>query len=143
MTTSIKPPTSFWIIAVVALLWNIMGVFQFIGATFMLDTMTEGLPEAETDLFRNIPTWYTVIFAIAVFAGLLGSITMLLRKKLTVALFGISLVAVLIAQGYWIFGTGAMELMGPQFLIMPLIVIAVAIFLYFYSKGADKNGWFG
>lgn len=142
MTTSIKPPTSFWVIAIVALLWNIMGVFQFVGATFMLDTMTEGLPEAEANLFRSIPTWYTVVFAIAVFAGLLGSITMLLRKSLTVSLFGISLLAVLIAQGYWIFGTGAMELMGPQFLIMPLIVIAVAIFLYFYSKGAAKNGWF-
>jgi hypothetical protein len=31
--------------------------------------------------------------------------------------------------------------MGPQSLIMPLIVIALAIFEYFYSKGAARNGW--
>ena len=33
------------------------------------------------------------------------------------------------------------EKMGPQSLIMPLIVIAAAIFEYFYSKGAARNGW--
>jgi hypothetical protein len=142
MTSSIKPPTSFWVIAVLALLWNLMGVVQFYFATFMLDAMTEGLPEAEVDLYQGVPEWYTVIFAVAVFSGLLGSITMLMRNKITVALFGISLLAVLIAQGYWVFGTEVIDILGPTSLIMPVIVIVISIFLYFYSKGAVKNGWF-
>lgn len=141
MTTIIKPPKSFWVIAVFALLWNIMGVFQFIGATFMLDAMVEGLPENQAELYRSIPDWYTVVFAVAVFAGILGCITLLLRKKMAVALFGISLLAVLIAQGFWIFGTDIIDVIGPTSLVMPLIVIVVSIFLYFYSKGAVKNGW--
>ena len=141
MTSSIKPPKSFWIFAVLALLWNLMGVFQFFGATFMLDAMVENLPEGQATLYRGIPTWYTVIFAIAVFAGLLGCITMLLRKKITVALFGISLLAVLVAQGYWILGTDAMDVIGTSSVIMPLIVIVISIFLYFYNKGATENRW--
>lgn len=142
MTTLIKPPKSFWVIAVLALLWNLMGVVQFFLATFMLETMTETLPENQANLYSNIPTWYTIIFAIAVFAGLLGCITMLLRRKITVALFGISLLAVLVAQGYWILGTDVLEVIGKTSVIMPLIVIAISIFLYFYSKGASKHGWF-
>ncbi|HET8734959.1 MAG TPA: hypothetical protein VFM69_00025 [Pricia sp.] len=142
MTTLVKPPKSFWIVAVLALLWNLMGIFQFVGATFMLEAMLEGYPEDQAELFRSIPTWYTVIFAIAVFSGLLGCITLLLRKKVTVILFGISLVAVLVAQGYWILGTDFIAVMGTSSVIMPLVVIAVSIFLYFYSKGAAKNGWF-
>ena len=61
---------------------------------------------------------------------------------MTVAIFGISLLAVLVAQGYWIWGTDLIEVMGVSSVIMPLIVIVVSIFLYFYNKGAAKNGWF-
>ena len=45
MTSLIKPPKSFWVIAVLALLWNLMGLFQFFAATFMLEAMIEGYPE--------------------------------------------------------------------------------------------------
>lgn len=141
MTTLIKPPKSFWVIAVLALLWNFMGIYQFYLTTFTLDAMVENLPEAQATLYRGIPMWYTIIFAIAVFSGFLGCIAMLLRKKIAVAIFGISLLAVLVAQGYWILGTDAMEVVGALSVIMPLIVIAVSIFLYFYNKGAAKNGW--
>lgn len=141
MNSVVKPPKSFWIIGVLALLWNFMGVLQFYLATFTLDAMIDGLPAAQADLYRDIPIWYTVIFAIAVFAGLFGCITMLLRKKITMALFGMSLVAVLVAQGYWILGTDALEVIGTSSIIMPLMVIVISIFLYYYSKGAAKNEW--
>ncbi len=141
MTVPIKPPKSFWVIAVLALLWNLMGVSQFFMTTFMLDTLVEKLPEVEADMYRAIPIWYTIIFAIAVFSGLLGCITMLLRKKITIALFGISLLAVLVAQGYWILGTDVVEVIGTSSIIMPLIVVVISIFLYFYNKGAANNGW--
>lgn len=142
MTSLIKPPKSFWVIGVLALLWNLMGISQFFLATFMLDAMVENLTEVQADMYREIPMWYTIIFAIAVFSGVLGCITMLLRKNITIALFGISLLAVLVAQGYWILGTEIMEVIGTSSVIMPLIVIVISIFLYFYNKGAAKNGWF-
>lgn len=142
MTSLIKPPKSFWVIGVLALLWNLMGISQFFLATFMLDAMVENLTEVQADMYREIPMWYTIIFAIAVFSGVLGCITMLLRKNITIALFGISLLAVLVAQGYWILGTEIMEVIGTSSVIMPLIVIVISIFLYFYNKGAAKNRWF-
>jgi len=141
MRPQTKPTTAFWIIAVAALLCNLMGVFQFIGATFMLETMVEGLPENQADLYRGIPMWYTVVFAIAVFTGLLGCITMLARKRVTIVLFGFSLVAVLVAQFYWILGTEAMAIIGNTAAIMPVLVIIISIFLFYYNKGAAKNGW--
>lgn len=141
MTTTTKPNTAFWIIAVLALLWNIMGVFQFIASTFMTELISEGVSEEEMELFTGLPSWYTVAFGIATIAGLFGCITMLMRKKITVPLFGLSLLAVLIAQGYWIFATDVMDVMGAQAIVMPLIVTAVCIFLYFYSKGAKQKGW--
>ncbi|MDT0554949.1 hypothetical protein [Patiriisocius hiemis] len=141
MTTTNKPNTAFWIIAVLALLWNLMGLFQFFGVAFMLEAMVEALPEDQATLYTSIPQWYIIVFGIAVFSGVLACITMLIRKKITVVLFLISLLAVLVAQIYWIFATDVMDVIGPTAIAMPLIVIAIAIFLYFYSKGAAQKGW--
>ena len=141
MNTPPKPNTGFWIIAVLALLWNLMGIFQFISATFMLDAMVEALPEEQATLYTGIPSWYFVVFGIATVSGLLASITMLMRKKITVPLFGISLLAVLVIQAYWLFATDVIDIVGVVSVAMPLIVIVIAIFLYYYNKGAAQKGW--
>lgn len=140
MTTN-KPNTGFWIIAVLALLWNLMGIFQFLLATVMVDTMNDKVPEEQMALFNSLPSWYYYIFGVAVFAGVLGALLLLLRKKIAVPVFGISLLAVLVQMGYWLFATEVMDVVGMVSVVMPLIVIIVAIFLYFYSKGAAQKGW--
>jgi len=141
MSTHMKPPTSFWVIAFIALIWNLMGVFQFFSATLFLEMVVAALPKEQADLYTGMPIWYLVIFGVAVFTGLIGSITMLLKKKITVGIFGISLLAVLVAQGYWLLGTEIITILGMTAVIMPLVVIALSIFLYFYSKGAARNSW--
>lgn len=143
MTTTNKPNTGFWIVAVISLLWNLMGVFQFSVSTFMKEMMEGNYSEAELELANALPTWYTVIFGIAVFSGLLGSIVLLLRKKVAIPLFGISLLTVLVVMGYWLFATEVMAVVGVEAAIMPMLVIAFAIFIYFYSKGCKQKGWIG
>ncbi len=142
MTTT-KPNTGYWIIAVIALLWNLMGVFQYLSSTLMADAMKEALPAEQVALMEALPSWYNYVFAVAVFAGTIGALLLLLRKKLAVPIFGISLLAVLVQMGYWLFATDVMDVMGITSVIMPLVVIIVAIFLYFYSKGASQKGWLG
>lgn len=107
----------------------------------MTEEMKAALPPEQIELMNNAPTWGMYVYAIAVFGGVLASVLLLVRKKLAVAIFGIFLLAILIIQGYWIFAMDIVGVMGPQSLIMPLIVIAIAIFEYYYSKGAARNGW--
>ncbi|MBT8255082.1 MAG: hypothetical protein KJO23_00950 [Bacteroidia bacterium] len=141
MTTTNKPNIWFWIIAVIALLWNLMGVFQFYASTMMKDSLAENYGETEMEIFNALPSWYFIVFGVAVIAGALASILMLARKKFAVPVFGISLIAVLIQMGYWLFATNIMDELGAQAAIMPMVVIVGAIFLYFYSKGASQKGW--
>lgn len=145
MDTKTKPNKSFLIIGILALLWNIMGLFQFIMAAFMQDTMLETYGETYTpqqmELFLNTPSWYYVVFGICTITGFLGSITLLLKKKIAVPLFLVSLVTVFVVQGYWILGTQAIALLGTEAIIMPMLVIVTSIFLYFYCKGARQNNW--
>ncbi|MDC7999941.1 hypothetical protein POV26_02745 [Aequorivita todarodis] len=144
MTTTAKPNTGFWIIAGLALLWNLIGVFFWVSENFLMtEEVKATLPPEQVEMMNNAPTWGMYVYAVAVFGGLLASILLLMRKKMAIAIFGISLLAILIQMGYWIFGMDSVGVMGPQSLIMPLIVIAIAIFEYFYSKGAARNGWIG
>lgn len=142
MNVITKPNKAFWIISFIALLWNVIGVFFWVSEHFLMtEEVRAAYPPEELELINNAPTWGIYVYGAAVFGGLLASVLLLMRRKLAVGIFGISLVAILIQMGYWIIGMGVVDVMGPQALIMPLIVIAIAIFEYFYSKGAAENGW--
>ena len=114
-------------------------VFCLFGCRNACDALSELLPE-QVALIESTPQWLTGIFAIATLTGLLGSVFLLLRKSLAVSLFLISLVGVLIQMGYSFFATNALEVYGTvQGLIMPLIVIFIAFYLYFFSKRCSKQ----
>lgn len=140
MTNSTKLPVWFWIIAVVALLWNLMGVAAYLGEAFMTDEVMEALPEAERNWYANRPAWVTAAFAFAVFGGFLGSVALLIKKKWAVPLFLISLLGVLAQQVYNFFLQDYIELTGSK-MVMPIVVVIIAGFLYWYSKGAREKAW--
>jgi hypothetical protein len=142
MTTTPKPNMAFWIIAVLALLWNIIGVYMWLYEYFLMtDEIRDSLPPEQVEIMANAPAWNMYLYGLAVITGLLASLLLLMRKKSAVGVFMLSLIAVLALQLYWMFAMDIVDKMGPSSLIMPLIVIAIAIFEYFYSKGAAKNGW--
>jgi len=142
MNTTTKPNTAFWIIAVFALLWNLIGVYLWLYEYFLItDEVRATLPQEQVEIMASAPIWSMYVYGLAVITGLLASVFLLMRKKLAVAVFLLSLIAVLILQLYWIFAMGTIEKLGPQSLFMPLIVIALAIFEYFYSMGAARNVW--
>ncbi|WP_147437241.1 hypothetical protein [Ulvibacter antarcticus] len=107
----------------------------------MAEELRKTLTEAQIALLDSMPGWYDIAFGIGVFAGLLGCILLLMRKKMAIVLFALSLLAVFIYMGYWVIGTDATKVYGMEAIVMPLVVIAGCIFLYFYSKGAARNGW--
>ncbi|WP_456377636.1 hypothetical protein [Lutibacter sp.] len=141
MTNSTNKPTlTFWIISVVALIWNIMGVAAYLGQAYMTDDVLKMLPEGEQLYYNNIPAWVTAAFAIAVFAGLLGCIALLLRRRWAKILFILSLVAVLAQFIHNFFIQNYMEVTANK-AIMPIVVIGIAIFLIWYSKKSETKGW--
>lgn len=141
MTTSNKPGAAFWIIAVIALIWNIMGVMAYLGQAYMTDDERTLLPEAEQALYSDIPAWVTAAFAFAVFGGLLGALALLLRKKWATPLFIISLLGIIVQMIYNFFMSNAMDVYGPGGMIMPVLVLLIGFFLVWYSKKATANGW--
>lgn len=141
MTKKINKPTSaFWIISAAALLWNIMGVVAYLGQAYMTEEILKALPQAEQDYYNNVPAWVTGVFAIAVFAGLLGCVALLMRKKWATILFIISLISVISQSTYNLFIQKYMEV-PPQHMIWSLVVIVIAVLLVVFSRKSAKEGW--
>ncbi|MGK0427589.1 MAG: hypothetical protein ACJAUR_001702 [Ulvibacter sp.] len=134
MKTKNKPSSAFWMISVIALIWNIIGVIMYLIQAFTTDDMKALLPETEREMYDNKPAWATAAFAFAVFAGLFGSIGLLMRKKWTTALFLISLIGILIHQVYIFFVSGIMEGASASIMAMPILVTVIGVFLVLYSK---------
>ncbi len=138
-----KAPTIFWIVSTVALLWNLMGCFQFFAeySFWKNPESRDVLPEAMRGLYELMPPWLYIVFALAVLSGVLGCIGLLMRKSWCIALFYISLIAVLVQNVYLYLMTDIMKALGPSTYIMPSVVILFAIFLLYYSKSAKSKGW--
>jgi len=134
MTSTNKQGIVFWIISVIALIWNIIGAMMYLIQAFMTDDMKALLPETEREMYENKPAWATAAFAFAVFAGVFGSIGLLMRKKWATALFIISLLGILIHQVYIFFISGAMEGASPLQMVMPVLVTIIGVFLVWFSK---------
>lgn len=142
MNTYNKPTKGFWIIAIIAILWNMMGTFQFLSASVWKEMLYDTLNESQIALFENLPSWYLIVFGIAVATGLLGSILLLMRKKLAILMLSISLIAVLIQMSYWVFATKVIEVYGTiDAVLMPVIVVVTAFMILFYSSVAARKRW--
>jgi len=140
MTATTKPSTSFWVVSIIALVWNIMGLMAFFMDAFVTTEALEKLPEAERQLYLSYPGWIKVFYGLSVFGGTLGCILLLMKNGLAFKVFILSLIAILIQMGHSIFFTKALEVYGNTALVMPTIVIAIAIFLVWYSKSLITKG---
>ncbi len=118
---------SFWVIGVVALIWHILGLMNFV-MQMNTETIT-GRPESYRAVIENRPAWATAAFAIAVFGGAIGSVLLLLRKSAATYLFVASLVGVIV-QVFPFVGNPDVQL---GIWVGSLMSLVVAAFLIWYS----------
>ncbi len=136
-----KVPMWFWIVAVVALLWNIMGGMIFLTEMFAQEAAMEGMTDEQKAWVRSTPSWIYFVFGISVVTGLLGSIGLLMRRNFPVIVFSISFVAVLVQMIYTMVIAGGLQIMGPSGAVMPAIVIVLAFIWLVASIYFNRQGW--
>ena len=134
-------PRSYLVIAIAAVIWNLLGVMAFFSQVMMSEEALAALPAEEQALLASSPGWLNVVFAVAVFAGLLGSIGLLLKKVWCVPLFLLSLLAVAVQMLYSNLMTEAPAVYGIIAVIMSIITVVIAAYLLYYSRQAREKSW--
>ena len=136
-----KLPTSFYIISGAALVWNLIGVMQYVMQVTITQEALNAMPEAKRMLVENAPVWATSAFAIAVNAGALGCLLLLLRQSWAFPVLITSLIGIVVQMSHSFFLAKSIESYGPVDAILPAMIIVVGIFLVWYSNGAKEKGW--
>lgn len=131
-------PAWYWIVAVGALLFEAAGAYLYANS-LMLDPAT--LPLDQRAVYDATPQWMNVAWAVAIGAGLLGAVALLLRSRFAQPLLLISLVAVA-AQFSGIFLVRQLRELTPEdHLTVPVVILLVAYGIWQTSKLAQKRGW--
>lgn len=138
---SVKPPVWFWVVAVIALLWNLMGVLAYLGEAFATPEMMEAMPEDQRAMIENRPAWATAAFAIAVWGGLLGSLLLVLRKGLAYMILIVSLLGVVVQMIYNLFIAESTISYGPGQVVMAIMIPVFGIVLILIAKKGKSAGW--
>ena len=142
MTNYLRKPTGlFWVISSMALVWNLMGVFNYLTQAFMTNEVLATLPKDQQLLYEDVPAWVTAAFATAVFSGTVGALLLLLKKKNASIFFILSFVGIIIQMTYGLLINENTDSYGSLALLMPLMIIAVGAYLIWYSKKAIENRW--
>lgn len=129
------------IISYTAIAWNFLGLLAFVMQLLMTKESIKTLPQAEQELYLNLPAWYTIAYGIGVFGGLLGSVFLLQRKKISVTLFSVSLLGILAQTIYTFFMSNTFAVYGYGSAILPMFVVFLAVFLLAYSWILSKEGY--
>ena len=136
-----KIPTWFRVVAVAGLLWELFGVAMYLMHVGILPNDTSQMSEAEQSLMASSPTFVTALFAIGVFAGAIGALGLVMRRRWARPVLIVSLVAVVLQFGSWLLLTDAIAVVGPTVFVMPLIIVLVALALVWLAGMAGQRDW--
>ena len=136
-----KPNTNFWIIGGAALVWNLIGLVFYIGQVMTSPEDLAKLTEAQQEFLLATPSWATSAFAIAVNAGVIGSLFLLMRRSWAIPTLAISLLAIVVQDVDAFVLRDVYSIMGVNSLIIPSMVFVIGIALLFYARAAEERGW--
>lgn len=138
-----NPPKWFTIVAVIALLWNLLGCVAFFADLHLSPQDVAQLSAAEKTLYDARPNWALAATALAVLGGAVGCIGLLLRRKWARIPFWLSLFGLLVQDfGLFVLVDGV-ALAGSVAVVMQSIVLLVAIGLVVLGTRAIRRGWLG
>ena len=141
--TTTKVSTAFWVIAGLLAVWNLSGLYMYyqMSITTPEQLQVAGYSAVQIEHILGTPAWAHSAYAIAVNAGVLGVIFLLLRKAWAIPMFVLSLIGALLQDLDAYVLRGALEHFEAVWLVIPITVIVICVFEIWYSRAAKAKGW--
>lgn len=146
VVTPAKRPVHLWIVGVLATVWNLFGCYDYFmtrtqGAAYIKSMMPDVDADAVMAYVNSFPIWAAAGWGLGVWGGLAGSILLLMRNRLAVPAFGLSLLGAVLGLGYQIIHPASIGAMheGAN-AVMPYVIIAIAVALFLYARSQKSKG---
>lgn len=133
-----RPPAWFGALALLSVLWEAFGCFMYVSQV-TVDPAT--LPLDQRALWDATPAWSIGAYAIAVWVGLAGAILLLLRRRPSVPLLLVSLLAVAVQFSALILVPDLSGNISSDMLLLPVIIFIACYGIFHLALLAKKKGW--
>ena len=139
---AVRPPVWFWLVSVVLLLWEAMGVWSWWeqvtrGAAAMGATPTD----YDLRYYAALPAWYAWLYGAAVWTGLAGGALLLARKQAARPIYTISLLATVAMFAWTFLATDLIAAKGIWVSYFPAAIIAIGAFSLWWAGYGVRRGW--
>jgi hypothetical protein len=134
-------PKWLWAASALGIVWNVYGVYQYVGTFTQAGqaAMTAGMTPEQAAIYLGLPGWMSVVFAVGVFGGLIGSIAMAARRRVAVPVLIASL------AGYCLLFAGdayhGVFDNNPGQLAILAVVVLIAVALLWISRIATRRAF--
>lgn len=136
-----RKPWHLWVVGIVSLLWNVMGVVDYLMTETRNEAYMAKFTQEQLDYFYEFPAWAVSTWAIAVWGGLLGSVLLLLARRLATPVFLVSLIAMILTTVYSYGFSNGLEVMGgvgPA--LFSAVIFVISVLLWLYARAMGRRG---
>jgi hypothetical protein len=133
-------PRSYWIAAGILLLWALMG-----DAAYLMQVTADLAVLAQSDpvsarAFAAMPSWVWSAYAVAVWFGTGGAVALLLRRRVAVWLYAISVMAIIVQFGWTFLVTDLIADKGPSVILFPMFIFIMGLAALWWSRSRAAAG---
>ena len=137
-------PVHFWIVSLLALLWNLFGAYDYLmsrlhNEAYLKMMMPGANPATMFGFMDRMPLYASAGWGLGVWCGLAGTVLMLMRNRLAVTLYIVSLIGMALSFGYQLFVARDVPA-GMDSPIVPLIIAAIGVGLLLYARSLTAKG---
>jgi hypothetical protein len=137
---NVKTPWWFWLVALLATLWNSGGVMDFTMTHTRNEAYMAAYTEAQRAYFYGYPLWASAVWAMGVFGAFLGAILLFFRSRFAFHAFIISLTGMVLSFSYQFFSEAPDDLYNFANMAFTAAIWLVAVLLLWYSVAMQKRG---
>lgn len=140
MSTVVTPrqrtPWHVWAVAALTLLWNGSGAVTILLAQA---GRLPGISADEAAYYAAQPWWFVISTDVATLAPVAAALALLLRSRLAVSLFAVSLVLIIVNDVYGLVGGTSRALANQGALVVTIIIFFVATLQLAYALALKKR----
>lgn len=134
-----RTPWHLWLIGILGVLWNAVGAFDYLMTQTQNESYMSQFTAEQLEYFYGFPAWVVAFWALAVWGGVLGTLLLLLRKRLAVPVLLVSFVAMIITSVHNFLLSDGMEIMGGTGVAFSAVIFLVALGLWLYARTMAKK----
>lgn len=141
-----RTPVYLWIVGILSFLWGLIGAYDYTmtrmhNMAYLAKSMPGVDPNIGLAWIENMPMSAQIGWGLGVWGGLLGAALLLVRSRYAVWAYAASMLGIVLSIGYQIALAPPLPgADGAMFTIFPFVIIAIGLFMLWYSATMDKKG---